>query len=31
MDLLKAITLYTERAPVPERRVAKGDKVAAIK
>src|SRR5262249_20866565 len=31
MDLLKAITLFTERAPAPERRVAKGDKVAAIK
>jgi carboxyl-terminal processing protease len=31
MDLLKAITLFTERAPAPERRVAKGDKVAAAK
>src|SRR5689334_13368305 len=31
MDLLKAITLFTERAPTPERRVAKGEKVAAIK
>jgi carboxyl-terminal processing protease len=31
MDLLKAITLFTERAPAPERRVAKGDKVAALK
>ena len=30
-DLLKAITLFTERAPAPERRVAKGDKVAAAK
>ena len=29
MDLLKAITLFTNRAPAPERRVAKGDKVAA--
>lgn len=31
MDLLKAITLFTERAPAPERRVAKGDKMAASK
>jgi carboxyl-terminal processing protease len=31
MDLLKAITLFTERAPIPERRVAKGEKVAAAK
>jgi carboxyl-terminal processing protease len=31
VDLLKAITLYSERAPAPERRVAKGDKVAAAK
>ncbi len=31
MDLLKAITTYTERAPAPERRVAKGDKVASLK
>ena len=31
MDLLKAITLFTERAPAPERRVAKGDKMAANK
>jgi carboxyl-terminal processing protease len=31
MDLLKAITLFTERAPAPERRVARGDKVAAAK
>jgi carboxyl-terminal processing protease len=28
MDLLKAITLFTERAPAPERRVAKGEKAA---
>ncbi len=28
-DLLQAITLYTQRAPVPEKRVAKGEKVAA--
>jgi carboxyl-terminal processing protease len=31
MDLLKAITLFTDRAPAPERRVAKGEKVAAAK
>lgn len=31
MDLLKAITVFTERAPAPERRVAKGDKVALAK
>jgi carboxyl-terminal processing protease len=31
MDLLKAITLFSERAPTPERRVAKGDKVAAAR
>jgi carboxyl-terminal processing protease len=31
MDLLKGINLYSQRAPVPEKRVAKGDKVAAIK
>lgn len=31
MDLLKAITMFSERAPAPERRVAKGDKVAALK
>ena len=30
MDLLKAITLFTDRSPAPERRVAKGDKVAAM-
>ena len=28
LDLLKGITLYTERAPLPEKRVAKGEKVA---
>ena len=28
MDLLKAITLFTEREPSQERRVAKGDKVS---
>jgi hypothetical protein len=31
MDLLKGISLFTQRAPAPERRVAKGDKVAAAK
>jgi len=31
MDLLKGISLYSKRAPLPEKRVAKGDKVAAIK
>ena len=31
MDLIKAITMFSERAPAPERRVAKGDKVAALK
>src|SRR5215475_1897701 len=30
MDLLKAITLFTDRAPVQERRVAKGEKVATM-
>jgi len=29
MDLLKGISLYSKRAPMPEKRVAKGDKVAA--
>jgi carboxyl-terminal processing protease len=29
LDLLKAITTFTERAPAPERRVARGEKVAA--
>ena len=31
MDLLKAITLFTQRAPLPEKKIAKGQKVAAIK
>jgi carboxyl-terminal processing protease len=31
MDLLKGITLFGQRAPAPERRVAKGEKVAAMK
>jgi len=30
MDLLKGISLFTQRAPLPERRVAKGEKVAAV-
>jgi len=29
MDLLKGITLFTQRAPAPENRVAKGEKMAA--
>ncbi len=29
MDLLKGITLFTQRAPAPENRVAKGEKLAA--
>jgi len=28
MDLLKGITLFTQRAPLPEKRIAKGDKMA---
>ena len=31
MDLLKAITTFSERAPAPEHRVAKGEKVAALR
>src|SRR6266404_3208927 len=31
LDLLKGINLYTQRAPLPEKRVAKGQKVAAAK
>ena len=31
MDLLKAITVYTDRAPASERRVAKGEKMASTK
>jgi carboxyl-terminal processing protease len=31
MDLLKAITTFSDRSPAPERRVAKGDKVASAK
>jgi carboxyl-terminal processing protease len=30
LDLLKGITLYTQRAPLPERRVAKGEKMAVV-
>jgi carboxyl-terminal processing protease len=30
MDLLKGINLFTQRAPVPDKRVAKGQKVAAV-
>ncbi len=29
MDLLKGITLFTQRAPESEKRVAKGEKMAA--
>jgi carboxyl-terminal processing protease len=29
MDLLKGITLFTQRAPAPEKRVVKSDKMAA--
>jgi carboxyl-terminal processing protease len=29
LDLLKGITLFTQRSPAPEKRVAKGDKMAA--
>ena len=29
MDLLKGITLFTQRAPETEKRIAKGDKMAA--
>jgi carboxyl-terminal processing protease len=31
MDLLKGITLFTQRAPLPEKRIAKGDKMAAAR
>jgi carboxyl-terminal processing protease len=31
MDLLKGVNLFTQRAPLPEKRVAKGDKVAVVK
>jgi carboxyl-terminal processing protease len=29
MDLLKGITLFTQRAPVPEKKIARSEKVAA--
>ena len=31
LDLLKGILLFTERAPAPEKRVASGEKQAALK
>jgi carboxyl-terminal processing protease len=31
MDLLKGITLFTQRAPQPEKRIARGDKVAVAR
>src|SRR5438552_5668745 len=31
MDLLKGISLYSKRAPLPEKRVAKGEKVADVR
>src|SRR6266446_4693801 len=31
MDLLKGIVLFTERAPAPEKKLVKGDKVAAVR
>lgn len=31
MDLLKGITLFTQRAPWPEKKLARGEKVAAAK
>jgi carboxyl-terminal processing protease len=31
MDLLKGVNLFTQRSPLPEKRVAKGDKVAVVK
>src|SRR5207247_3308466 len=31
MDLLKGITLFTQRAPLPETKIAKGQKVAAVR
>jgi hypothetical protein len=29
MDLLKGITLFTQRAPAPEKRAGKGERMAA--
>ncbi|MGH7971036.1 MAG: S41 family peptidase, partial [Limisphaerales bacterium] len=31
MDLLKGITLFTQRSPLPEKRIAKGEKMAAAR
>jgi len=31
MDLLKGIPLFTQRAPLPEKRIAKGDKMAVAR
>ena len=31
MDLLKGITLFTERLPLPDKRIAKGEKIAVAK
>jgi len=31
MDLLKGITLFTQRSPAPEKKIVKGEKVAAAK
>jgi carboxyl-terminal processing protease len=31
MDLLKGITLFTQRAPLPEKRIARGDKMAVAR
>jgi carboxyl-terminal processing protease len=31
IDLLKGITLFTQRAPVPEKRIARGEKVADVR
>ncbi|HTL54553.1 MAG TPA: S41 family peptidase [Candidatus Limnocylindrales bacterium] len=31
IDLLKGITLFTQRAPAPEKRIARGDKMAVAK
>jgi carboxyl-terminal processing protease len=30
MDLLKGIILFAQRAPAPEKRIVKGDKVAVV-
>ena len=31
MDLLKGITLFTQRTPFPEKRIARGDKMAVAR